>query len=108
MRWGETDPPANDPGPANPASGGSRPTIPPSQDRGPTDLGPTDRRRTDLGSTVDVLVEDLSADLERLTRVPSVAFPRCPPEPVTAGDTGRGFEAAVGGPEDAAACRRTA
>ncbi|WP_434598832.1 M20/M25/M40 family metallo-hydrolase [Streptomyces sp. A5-4] len=36
----------------------------------------------DLGSRVDTLMDGLRADLERLTAIPSVAFPGFPPEPV--------------------------
>ncbi|WP_406505548.1 M20/M25/M40 family metallo-hydrolase [Streptomyces sp. NBC_00212] len=36
----------------------------------------------DLRSTVDALMDGLRADLERLARIPSIAFPGFPPEPV--------------------------
>ncbi|MGN5630739.1 M20/M25/M40 family metallo-hydrolase [Streptomyces sp. AC154] len=36
----------------------------------------------DLGSRVDTLMDGLTADLERLTAIPSVAFPGFPAEPV--------------------------
>lgn len=36
----------------------------------------------DLGSRVDALMDGLTADLERLTAIPSVAFPGFPAEPV--------------------------
>ncbi|MFG3282208.1 M20/M25/M40 family metallo-hydrolase [Streptomyces sp. NPDC048111] len=36
----------------------------------------------DLRSTVDGLMDGLRADLERLARIPSIAFPGFPPEPV--------------------------
>ncbi|MEU8960300.1 M20/M25/M40 family metallo-hydrolase [Streptomyces sp. NPDC048491] len=36
----------------------------------------------DLRATVDALMDGLRADLERLARIPSIAFPGFPPEPV--------------------------
>ncbi|MEW1691163.1 hypothetical protein ACIQOF_17525 [Streptomyces sp. NPDC091265] len=36
----------------------------------------------DLGSRVDTLMDGLTADLKRLTAIPSVAFPGYPAEPV--------------------------
>ncbi|MGW1868993.1 peptidase dimerization domain-containing protein [Streptomyces mauvecolor] len=36
----------------------------------------------DLRSTVDALMDGLRSDLERLARIPSIAFPGFPPEPV--------------------------
>jgi hypothetical protein len=34
----------------------------------------------DLAAVVDGLMEDLTADLVRLTEIPSIAFPGYPPE----------------------------
>jgi len=36
----------------------------------------------DLSTRVDALTDGLVADLERLTAIPSIAFPGFPPEPV--------------------------
>ncbi|NEE21819.1 dipeptidase, partial [Streptomyces sp. SID7499] len=36
----------------------------------------------DLSTRVDALMDGLVADLERLTAIPSIAFPGFPPEPV--------------------------